>query len=76
MLKLVKGYQKSIGLTETVLVNQYFCVYQQYLIYRNSAGTSRKCLVYPEFLVNSVCIKWTPLFNKCRYKFGLFFDTN
>ena len=42
MLKLVKGCHKRTGLTETVLVISI------------SAGTSRKCLVYPEFLVNSV----------------------
>ena len=64
MLELVKGCHKRTGLTETVLVISIsVCTNStlKYSFYRNSAGTSRKCLVYPEFLVNSVCIKWTPL---------------
>ena len=69
MLKLVKGdhkrtgcYHKRTGLTETVLVISISVCTNRYSFYRNSAGTSRKCLVYPEFLVNSVCIKWMPLY--------------
>ena len=46
------------GLTETVLV---ICI-SVCTISKVSAGTLRKCLVYPEFLVNGVCIKWTPLY--------------
>ena len=64
MLKSVKDCHKRTGLTETVVVISIsVCTNSTlYSFYRNSAGTSRKCLVYPEFLVNSVCIKWTPLY--------------
>ena len=67
MVKYVKGCHKRTGLTETVLVisiSVYTNSTLEYSFYKNSAGTSRKCLVYPEFLVNSVCIKWTPLYIK------------
>ena len=57
MLELVKGCYKRTGSTETVLV-----ISISVCTNRNSAGTSRKCLVFLEFLVNSVCIKWTPLY--------------
>ena len=54
MLKLVNGYHKRTGLTETILVISIsVCTSStlQYSFYRNTAGTSRTCLVYPEFLV-------------------------
>ena len=62
MLELVKGYHERTGLTETVLVIS-ISVSTNSTLFRNSAGTSRKCSVYPEFLVNSVCIKWTPTYD-------------
>ena len=60
MLELVKGCHKRTGLTETSCYQFSVCTNStlQYSFYRNSAGTSRKCLVYPEF---RVCMKWTPL---------------
>ena len=61
MLKLVRHCHKRTVLTETVLVIS-ISVCTNSTLYRNSAGTSRKCLVYPEFLVNSICIQWTPLY--------------
>ena len=55
MLELVKGCHKRTVLTETVFVTSIsVCT-------NSTLGSSRKCLVYPECLVNSVCIKWTPL---------------
>ena len=60
-----QGYHKWTGSTETVLVISIsVCTNStlQYSFYRNSAGTSTKCLIYLEFLVNSICIKWTPLY--------------
>ena len=51
MLKLVKGYHKRTGLTETVLVISISVCTNSTVSIRNSAGTSIKGLVYPEFLV-------------------------
>ena len=47
MIELVKGGHKRTGLTETVLVIRYsVCTNSTlwYSFYRNSTGTSRKCL--------------------------------
>ena len=55
MLKLIKGCHNRTGLTKTVLVISIsICINSslQYRFYRNTAGTSRTCLVYPEYLVN------------------------
>ena len=49
MLKLVRHCYKRTVLTETVLVIS-ISVCTNSTLYRNSAGTSRKCLVYPEFV--------------------------
>ena len=61
MLELVKGCYKRTGLTETVLLSVFLFV--QTVLYstvsiRNLQGLN-KGLVYPEFLVDSVCIKGT-----------------
>ena len=56
MLELVKGCHERTGLNETVLVISISVCLNKYLIYRNSVGTTRKCLVY------SICIKWTQLY--------------
>ena len=60
MLELVRGYHKRTGLTETVLVISIsVCTTRpcSTVSIGTLQGLQRKCLVYPEFLVNRLhCI--------------------